>query len=264
LAASQGSQVAQNCLDLLYQNGSIAEETVPKYSTGPSRKSRLCSKLRLDIDLLDNDGINTEQLKKIAMNASKGDGNAMYEIGFKYYNGTDFTQNKDISFKWIRHVANTGHKEAQFKLAEMYKEGDVVEQDYYKTSIWIKALAKKKDNVAQYILGELYTLGIGVRHDELEASKWFILSSDQGNIDGFNQLAIMKLYGFSFVRDKKEAVDLYYKAAIGGNMDACSALARMYVEGGGEVEQDCGRGLKMYDYAARQGYTEAQFALGEI
>jgi TPR repeat protein len=135
LAASQGSQVAQNCLDLLYQNGNLAKEIVPEYSTEPSRESRLCSKLRLDIDLLDNDGINTEQIKKIALNASKGDGNTMYEIGLNYYNGTDFTQDKDNSFKWLRLAANTGHKEAQFKLAEMYKEGDVVEQDYHKRSI---------------------------------------------------------------------------------------------------------------------------------
>jgi TPR repeat protein len=90
------------------------------------------------------------------MNASKGDGNAMYEIGLNYYNGTDFTQDKDISSKWLRHAANTCHKEAQFKLAEMYKESDVVEQDYHKRSIWIKTLAKKKDDVARYNLGILY------------------------------------------------------------------------------------------------------------
>jgi TPR repeat protein len=264
LAASQGSQVAQNCLELLYQNGNIAEETVPEYSTGPSRKSRLCSKLRLDIELLDNDGINTELLKKLAMNASKGDGNAMYEIGLNYYNGTDFTQDKDIGFKWIRNAANADNKEAQFKLAETYKEGDVVEQDYHKRSIWTKRLAKKKDSVTQYNLGILYRRGLGVREDDLEASKWFILSSDQGNVDAMHELAEMKHFGLSFKPNEKEAEGLYYKSAIGGNMNACTTLARMYVEGDGEIEQDRDRGLKMYDSAARQGDARAQFELGNI
>jgi TPR repeat protein len=68
------------------------------------------------------------------MNASKGDGNAMYEIGLNYYNGTDFTQDIDRGLKMYTYAARQGDSHAQFTLGKIYEEGQDVQADYSKAS----------------------------------------------------------------------------------------------------------------------------------
>jgi TPR repeat protein len=76
------------------------------------------------------------QLKKLAEYALRTDGNAMFTLRMKYYNGEDFIQGKYAAFQWMKKSEKAGLQKAEMKVAKMYKNGsEVVEQDYHESSI---------------------------------------------------------------------------------------------------------------------------------
>jgi TPR repeat protein len=268
LAARQGNIVAQNCLSQLHQRGMLdsveLEEDTSEYVTENSMKSRLCTKLSIDVSKRDN-SLNFKQLNELARCALIGDGHAMYEIGLKYLKGdNDFTQDQDTGVKWIKNAAIAKHKTAQFMLADLYKKGDSIEQDYHKATTWYKSLAKQKDPDAQYNVGVMYNEGLGVRNDPLEASKWFIWSADQGNSDAQYSVAMFRLVGRGLRKDRQEALSWLYKSAYQKNTQACYTLGNFYYQGLHTIEKDIKTGLKLLDFSASHGFIQAQLEIALV
>jgi TPR repeat protein len=240
LAARQGNTVARNCLSQLHQRGMLdsieLEEDIFEYLSEDSMNSRLCTKLSLDVSKL-GDSPRFKQLNELVRRALIGDGQAMYEIGLKYFKGeSNFTQDLETGIKWIKKAANAKHKGAQLMTADLYKKGDSIEQDYHKAAIWYKTLAKRKNSDAQCNVGIMYNKGLGDREYPLEASKWFTWAADQGNNDGQYNLGMLRLEGRG-IRQDEEAVNWFLKSAHQRNLQACHKLGEIYFDGQHQMEK---------------------------
>jgi TPR repeat protein len=266
LAARQGNIVAQNCLSQLHQrsilNNIHLEEYILEYATEESMKSRFVTKLSIDVSKR-GDSLNFKQLNELARCALIGDGRAMYEIGLKYLNGDgDFTQDQDTGAKWIKNAANAKYKLAQSMMADLYNKGDSIEQDYFKATIWYKTLAKKKDSTTQFNVGIMYNEGHGVRKDPLEASKWFTWAADQGNSDAQYNLGSLRLYGSGLRKNEEEALERLFKSTCQKNIYACYTVGDIYWKGKYGKKKSVERGLKLLEFAAKNGSINAQSCLG--
>jgi TPR repeat protein len=266
LAARQGNIVAQNCLSQLHQRGILnniqLEEDILEYVTEDSMNSRLVTKLSIDVSK-QSDSPNFKQLNELARCALIGDGRAMYEIGLKYLNGDDdFTQEQDVGAKWIKNAANAKYKLAQSMMADLYNKGDSIEQDYFKATIWYKTLAKKKDSTTQFNVGIMYNEGHGVRKDPLEASKWFTWAADQGNSDAQYNLGSLRLYGSGLRKNEEEALERLFKSTCQKNIYACYTVGDIYWKGKYGKKKSVERGLKLLEFAAKNGSINAQSCLG--
>jgi TPR repeat protein len=266
-AAKEGSQVAQNCLDLLDGNNSTptngeANQSPDGNPPKSHTKRGLCSRLRDDVDAI-IDPVKLNAFKKLASNAMKKDVNAMLEIGLSYYNGNQFEEDKDTAFRWIRKAAKTGLTKAQCIIAEIYKNDDCVEQDYLKSSIWYTNAAKQRDNKAQYYLGQLYYHGLGVRKDPLEASRKYTFAAEKKHNDTQYQLGYLREIGEGLCQDIPQAIQTYTDLAKLKNPEAVYRLAKMY-EIGNQVELNFQRALFLHEKAADLGCLNAQFRLGQL
>jgi TPR repeat protein len=273
LAAQHGNGAAQNCLTQLNEDGIY--QHVPNTSTKKTPRS----KLQNDLTKLNSVGY-FQALQKLCHHARMSDGNAMYQIGLKYYNGKDFTQDKDIALYWIKNAAKAGIQNAEKKIAQMYEEGDATDQDYHESSKWFKKGAAKKNDGAQSKLGTLFKNGLGVRRDPLEASKWFTLSAKQGNSDALCQLGLLLSKGEGLRWDGRKATVHFRQSALSGNPDALFQLGQIY-ENIHDSDDDFialynirseylnfqrtqDVAIRLYRYSAKLGNNDAQNKLGQL
>jgi TPR repeat protein len=152
---------------------------------------------------------------------------------------------------------------AQSMIADLYKKGDSIEQDYYKAVIWYKTPAKQKDSTAQCNVGIMYNKGHGVRKDPLEASKWFTWAADQENSGAQYNLGILRLDGRGLCKDDEEAIEWLFKSAYQKNIEACYKVGEIYLDGKYGVERSAKRGLKLLEFAAKNGAIESRLKLGK-
>jgi TPR repeat protein len=264
-AAKDGSQVAQNYLDLFSSNNNTPsngeadlslKKKVPKIYT----KKGLCSRLRDDVDAITVPAT-LKALERLASNAMKKDGNAMLEISLNYYRGTQFQQDKDTAFRWIRKAALAGLIKAQYLIAEVYKDGDCVQQDYLKSSIWYNRATEQGDSTARYQLGQLYYQGLGVRKDPLEASRQYTFAAEKKHVGAQYQLGFLREKGEGLRQDVTEAIQIYTTLAGRKNSDAIYRLAILYESGNG-VEPNFEQALLLHKKAAFLGCLTAHFRLG--
>ncbi|KAI8881116.1 HCP-like protein [Backusella circina FSU 941] len=266
-AIKEDSRVAQNCLDLLDKTSktSTNNETDPLLVHEPPKrysKKGLCSKLRDDVDSF-TEPAKLKELQKLALNAMKKDGNAMFEIGLNYYHGNQFKQDKDTAFRWIYKAAKAELVKAQLFIAEMYKNDDYIEQDYLKSSIWYTKATKIRNNNARYQLGQMYYHGLGVRKDPLEASRWYTLAAEKKHGDAQCQFGFLREKGEGLRQDVLEAIQIYTDLAKEKHPEAIYRLAVMYESGNG-VEPNFQQALLLYNRAAHLGCLSAQLRLGQL
>jgi TPR repeat protein len=266
LAAQQGNIVAQNCLYQLYQHGRGFDHAVgadfPEYLWVSSKMNSLNAKLHMDVSKL-GESQDIHAIQKLSQCALVGDGNAMYQIGLKYYHGHHFPQNKDTGLGWIKNAANSGIEVAKLMLIKMYETGDTVEQNYYKASAWCKSGINLRQDKAQYNLGMLYEHGLGVRKDSLEASRWFTLSAQQKNGDAQYQLGTLRYDGRGLRQNFDEAIEWFTLSAKNGNTQSCFKLGTIHLEDK-HVKQDIPKALQFYVHASRRGETNAQYELAKL
>jgi TPR repeat protein len=258
-AIKEGSTVAQNSLESLYNNKSISvTDSEPKIDF----KFGLCSKLHSDISNI-SESADLENLKTLATHCKRGDGHAMFDIGKRYSQGNGLPKDNCVAFKWIKKAAKAGLIEARHAVSQMYKNGDGIDQDYYKASTWYIKAAKARDSKAQYELGSLYYHGLGVRKDPLEASKWYTFAAEKNNSDAQCQLGILRERGEGLSQDTDQAANLYNEAIKQKNPCAIYKLGQMYEAGGG-LETNVELSMKLVRIAARLGSLDAQLKLAEI
>jgi TPR repeat protein len=257
-AIKEGSTVAQNSLESLYNSKSISvTDSGPKIDF----KFGLCSQLHSDISSIP-ESADLENLKRLATYCKRGDGHAMFDIGKSYSQGNGLPKDKYIAFKWIKNAAKAGLNEARRTVAKMYKNGDGVDQNYHKASTWYMRAAKAGDDKARYELGLLYYHGLGVRKDPLEASRWFTFAAEKNNSDAQCQLGILRERGEGLSQDPTEAVKLYHEASKQNNPQAIYKLGQMYELGGG-LETSAELSMKLIGRVAHLGSLDAQIKLAK-
>jgi TPR repeat protein len=113
--------------------------------------------------------------------AEKGDAEAQFEVGNRYYSGEGVPQDDVEAVKWYRKAADQGYAAAQFNLGNSHRTGEGVPQDDVEAVKWYRKAADQGDSAAQFNLGICYRDGRGVPQDYVEAHAWLNLSAASGD-----------------------------------------------------------------------------------
>lgn len=193
--------------------------------------------------------------------AGKGDANAEYSLGHKYYHGEGFPQDYAQAARWYSKAAEQGYAKSQYALGYMYYYGQGVPQDYTEAVHWYREAADQADARAQVNLALSYYYGQGVSQDYSEAVNWYRKAADQGDAKGEDGLGLMYYQGHSVQQDYAEAVRWYRKAADQGMAKAQYDLGVLYYNGQG-VPKNRTEADRWFYKAAEQGNQDAQRFLG--
>jgi TPR repeat protein len=183
--------------------------------------------------------------------AEKGDAEAQYQLGMRYYNGTEagfVAYSKDGGYavapnyaeavKWFEKAAKQGHIAAQYEFGACYLHYRGVKRDVDKAIEWLTKSAEKGYSSAQIELAEHYeTFGI------------------------FHEYGTYEVDANQERRVKAKAFEWYKKAAEQNDVRGQYGLGNCYVLGKG-VDKDENTGYEWIRKAAEQGHSGGQYSLG--
>src|SRR5690606_11373388 len=136
--------------------------------------------------------INESDLKFLINNAEKGDPEAQFELGTRYYKGYSVNIDYEKSAYWTEKSAEQGVHDAQYAIGMYYSKGTGVSKDLKKAMYWYEKSALQENKYAEYQLGYIYENGIGVEVDYVKAANWYEKSAIKGM--EFAQIKIGKMY----------------------------------------------------------------------
>lgn len=187
----------------------------------------------------------------------------------------------------------------QYRLGKMHTMGYGVEQRYEEAIDWYEQAVQWRNPFAAYALGSMYCYGQGVEKDEEKAFRYFKMAAEHPSkpnayaqyqlgrmcmdapkeserwyrlaYQGFlrieqempedklyYRLGSMNLHGIGTEKNLELAREYLNKAAIMGNVDAVYGMGKLY------LESDVQKAISMFELAAEQGSTYAEYQLGKI
>ena len=225
-------------LEIKYQNEILSRKRCRMYCLFPNRSSKNIIKVMQLEPVKDlyvkKDAFNqktstkNETFETLLKKAKRGDRNAQFELGEKYYTGKGVSKNYSEAVKWYRKSAEQGNASAQNNLGYCYGIGRGVSQNYQEAVRWYRKAADQGDETAQSKLGNYYYYGSGVLQDYQEAVKWYRKSAEQGNVSAQNNLGYCYYHGLGVSQNYQEAVKWYRKSAEQGNVTAKKNLNICY------------------------------------
>lgn len=121
--------------------------------------------------------------------ADRGISRAQFRIGYMYFQGRGFKQDKNEADRIIRAAlpavqkfADEGRSWAQSDIGSLYEDGLVLPRDYAEAVFWYRSAAEQGYPGAQTNLGIMYARGRGVSSSRRTAIEWFQRASKQGDI----------------------------------------------------------------------------------
>ena len=93
----------------------------------------------------------------------------------------DITEILDEAMNRYNQAAEKGDPEAQYKLGLRYYDGNGVRRDYAEAVKWFTQAAEQGHAYAQYYLGICYQTGTGINQDLKQAKLWYIKAAAQGH-----------------------------------------------------------------------------------
>jgi TPR repeat protein len=176
----------------------------------------------------------SEKIKKLKLEAEKGEAIAQYLLGGKYYFGQEVNEDDKKAFYWFEKSAKQDIPEAQYFLGLMFSNGEGTSQNNEKSFYWFKKSAEQKYSEAQYELGQIYDLGIGTIKDRRNAIYWYTESANQKNEEAQEYLNFMfKLIGKEKLPNEYEVFKNCKILAEKGNDNAQLYLGQMLFYGNG-------------------------------
>ena len=145
--------------------------------------------------------------------ASRGDVEAMYELGMVYRDGDGAPKDLKVAFTWFRKAAARGKAEAMNEVGCAYSRGHGVPRNYTAALTWFRKAAAEGDVIAMLNVGVAYDMGQGVPIDDAEAVKWYLLSAQGGDPTAALYLGSMYERAEGVRLDFEEAARWYRKAA---------------------------------------------------
>jgi TPR repeat protein len=113
--------------------------------------------------------------------AEKGDANAQFQLGERYYDERVRDPAKDAEVqKWLGLAAAQENAQAEDRLGWINYRGNGVPQDYAQAAIWYRRAAEHGNLDAMTRLGNMYREGKGVPRDLKEAHHWINKASEIG------------------------------------------------------------------------------------
>ena len=77
-----------------------------------------------------------DDISELKQKAENGEVSAQFELGVKYYFGTDIEQNYEKAFYWTKKAAEQGEPAAEYNLGYLYQMGNGVEVDLNMARYW--------------------------------------------------------------------------------------------------------------------------------
>lgn len=207
-------------------------------------------------------------LQELTVEADRGDGWAMVELGWRYYNGDGVAVNKNMAKYWfekpqaqrfadgrygfalctfrsdvqkalsvLKDLADEGHTSAQLELARYWREKDKG------AAVMYYIQAAQRSTVAQYELGSFYEYSNKVYS---QAFYWYQKAAENGHEDAIAKLGTFYFDGKGDVeKDYAKAYQLAVKSANAGSEYGYCLLGRCYYHGYG-VGRDYAEALRWF------------------
>ena len=114
----------------------------------------------------------------LCQKAVAGDGQALYDVGMKFFRGLEVNQDIAESFSWFKASSDKGYGPAFTQLGKMAENGQGGARDYVRAYRMYRAGVSAGDHEAEYRLGLLYLHGYGVVEDKDKAADWLKKARD--------------------------------------------------------------------------------------
>ena len=202
------------------------------------------------------DASDYQQALKIYRNNFADDADAIYNMGYMYYNGLGTEVNKKKAFDLFKLAATKGNSKAYNDLANMYFLGEEVEQNYPTAFKYYAMAAKLGEDAASYNLADCYFYGTGIRVDRKKAILFYKKAASQGSSEAEYKLGLLSDAGDDVELSYDEAFKWYKRAAEAGHPLAEKKIADHYYFGYG-VKPDKVEAFKWYLQSAKHGNSES-------
>ncbi|MBQ7501887.1 sel1 repeat family protein [bacterium] len=185
------------------------------------------------------------ELSELRSLAGKGDPEAQYQLGERYFEGIGVDKDLKQAFLCFGKAAQQGHAEAQFMLGRCYHMGwgcgkdpltanhwyfQAAEQGVSQAQFYLNSLkAEEGDVIAQCNLADSYYDGNGTEKDFAKAAYWYKQAAEQGEAYAQFMTGLCYFRGEGFSQSYDEAIKWYRLAAEQGDANAQYNLAVCYI-----------------------------------
>lgn len=121
--------------------------------------------------------------------AVRGEAQAQYELGSRYFYGQGVPQDDTQAVQWFRRAAEQGHADAQSFLAMTYRAGRGVTLNFEEAAAWARKAAEQGHAHGQGLLGIMSFDGQGVPKDAVEGYKWETLAAARATEEDMKRFA---------------------------------------------------------------------------
>jgi len=210
-------------------------------------------------------------LEELFSSAEKGDVEAKYLLGCRFFNGTDESRiDYQRAAEWLQKAAAEGHAGAQGLLGYMYVTACGVPVNVREGMEWLQKAAGQNDVHAQTSLADIYETGRGVVPDRFEAMDWYMKAAAQGDKDARKNLERLRKT-VNLVRDSGHmsnewwlvSMDELIPKAEQGDANAQRILGDRY-KGYGGTELDFQKAQYWLERAAAQTNMQAHYSLSQL
>ena len=191
---------------------------------------------------------NTKTIQELTIEADRGDGWAMVELGWRYYNGDGVAANKNMARYWFEKPAAQRFIDGRYGLAKCMLHGDAE-----KAWSMMKALAEEGHTGARLDLARYW------KEKDKAAAVMYYLQAAQHSTQA--QYELGSLYEYSN-KVYSQAFYWYQKAVENGHKDAIAKLGTFYFEGKGDVEKDYTKAYQLAVQSANAGSFYGYCLLG--
>lgn len=264
-----GDPSAQHILGLIYKNGygvsknlEIAESWLRKASDQDNLEAQynLASLLLYELQDRCDEAI---ELYKLA--ASKGDHDALYMLGYLYYEGELVAQDYTEAFGYFKSaVLQFESADAQTSLGNMYHNGEGCNQNFSEANELWKSASEQGSSAASHNLASSYLEGKGIEKSTEKAVEFFDKAGDQGDTSSYIAAAYIYIEENEIEPDFAKLESLLSKAMMAGDLDAQGLLAALMISGEAGFPENFDEGIKLAKDAADKGSTNAAELLSAI
>ena len=213
-------------------------------------------------------GKTNDELSNAALRtkAEQGDADAMYELGYRYFEGKNgLAKDMTAAVVWWRKAADKGHRDAQYHAAYAYGFGEGVAQDEEESMKWMRKAAEQGHPDAQFSIGHDYYEGQhGLPKDPAQAIPWLTKAADQGQDQAQAFLGQAYLHGNGVEKNEARALELFQKGAAQDHAVAQYELGMGHAHGTLGLKTDAAAAAELLQKSAEQGLAEAQKELAAL
>jgi TPR repeat protein len=190
--------------------------------------------------------------------AQKGDGEAMFQLGALYEQGSLVRRDFTAALSWYEKAAGKGLPAAYYSLGMAYLMGLGGPPNKTKGLENVRRAAAHDFPPANFQMAVFYLRGQNVPKNETEGLKFMQKAADSGFPLALNELGVINFNGLWNQRiDKTAAYQYFAKAAEDGYGEAMRNLAVCYLNGEGRTKDQV-QALKWFALARFVGYAPAE------